>query len=156
MSGAQVQLMATSPAALPSASGYSQPPIATRPLRDASRTRATLYGRRHKPLGDPAPLACTVAKAALETILGATSLDSLVRWLAPELREQLARQHSLARRAGMFNPPPVTICRARVCRVSVRAAEVSIVAYCDDRPRAIAMRLEDAAGRWLVTAVEIG
>jgi hypothetical protein len=38
----------------------------------------------------------------------------------------------------------------------MRAAEVSIVAYCDGHSRAIAMRLEDATGRWLVTAIEVG
>ncbi|WP_152650491.1 Rv3235 family protein [Demequina aurantiaca] len=122
----------------------------------AGVTRADIYARHRKPLGDPAPLACTVAKAALETVLGATSIDSLVRWLTPEVRHSLAQQHSLARRAGKTSAPPVAIRRARVCRVSSRAAEVSIVAYCDGRARAIAMRLEDAAGRWLVTTIEVG
>jgi len=130
-------------------------PVGAAPLAGL-RTRGELYGRRHKPLGDPAPLACTVAKAALETVLGAQSIDSLVRWLTPEVRDQLAQQHSLARRAGHTDAPPVAIRRARVCRVSMRAAEVSIVAYCDGHSRAIAMRLEDATGRWLVTAIEVG
>nr|WP_236685821.1 Rv3235 family protein [Demequina oxidasica] len=130
-------------------------PVRTPAQGDTVR-RADLYARRRKPLGDPAPLACTVAKAALETVLGASTIESLVRWLSPEVRESLAQQHSLARRAGRISSPPVAIKRARVCRVSARAAEVSIVAYCDGRARAIAMRLEDAAGRWLVTTIEVG
>lgn len=122
----------------------------------APGTRAALYQRRHKPLGDPAPLACTVAKAALESVLGGDTLGSLTRWLAPDVRTSLAKQHSLARRAGRSGAPTVSIARARVCRVTARAAEVSIVASCQGRVRAIAMRLEDASGRWLVTALEVG
>ncbi|WP_430868546.1 Rv3235 family protein [Demequina aurantiaca] len=119
-------------------------------------SRESLYARGHEPLGDPAPLACTVAKAALETVLGAMTINPLVRWLAPEVRERLAQQHSLARRAGNVSAPTVSIKRARVCRVSARAAEVSIVAYCDGHARAIAMRLEDVTGRWLITVLEVG
>jgi len=122
----------------------------------APGTRAALYQRRHKPLGDPAPLACTVAKAALESVLGGDTLESLTRWLSPEVRTSLAKQHSLARRAGHNAAPAVSIARARVCRVTAVAAEVSIVASCKGRARAIAMRLEDASGRWLVTVLEVG
>lgn len=124
--------------------------------RTNTRTRARLYSRHHKQLGDPTPLACTVAKAAVESVLGSTSMGSLVRWLAPEVRDHLAQQHSLARRAGRTLAPPVAVKRARVCRVSAGSCEVSIVVYCEDRARAVAMRLEDVAGRWLVTAMEIG
>lgn len=121
-----------------------------------SHSRPDVYGRDHMPLGDPAPLACTVAKAALETVLGDAAMTPLVRWLTPDVRERLAQQHSLARRAGQTGPGVVTIKRARVCRVSARAAEVSIVAFCDGHARAIAMRLEDQSGRWLVTVLDVG
>jgi hypothetical protein len=50
----------------------------------------------------------------------------------------------------------VGIVRVRVFRVSARAAEVSVVAQEGERVHAVAMRLEDAGGRWLVTALELG
>ena len=112
------------------------------------------YGTPRKPLGDPAPLACTIARTAVEAILGGDGIDSLVRWVASDVRESLQIQQSLARRAGLKGAV-ARIDRARVCRVSQRAAEVSIVATANGRPRAVAMRLEDVAGRWLATVVEI-
>jgi hypothetical protein len=112
------------------------------------------YGERRKPLGDPAPLACTVAKTAVEAILGGDGLDTLARWVATDVRESLQIQQSLARRAGLRGAV-AHIERARVCRVSQRAAEVSIVAIAAGRARAVAMRFEDISGRWLATVVEI-
>lgn len=112
------------------------------------------YRRDRRPLGDPAPLACTVARAALESVLGGDGLDQLTRWISPEVRASLARQRALARRAGLSGAT-ARIVRARVCRVSATAAEVSVVADAQDRPRAIAMRLEDVAGRWLATVIEV-
>jgi len=99
-------------------------------------------------------LACTIARTAVEAILGGDGIDSLVRWVASDVRESLQIQQSLARRAGLKGAV-ARIDRARVCRVSQRAAEVSIVATANGRPRAVAMRLEDVAGRWLATVVEI-
>jgi hypothetical protein len=112
------------------------------------------YGVPRKPLGDPAPLACTVAKTAVEAILGGDGLETLVRWVAADVRESLSVQQSLARRAGLKGAV-AHIERARVCRVSRRAAEVSIVATANGRARAVAMRFEDIAGRWLATVIEI-
>jgi hypothetical protein len=116
----------------------------------------TPYGRKRDPLGDPTPLACTVAKNALEVALGLDGLDRLNRWLSAEIRAQVARQQSLSRRAGYAVAGTVGIVRVRVFRVSPRAAEVSVVAREGERVHAIAMRLEDASGRWLVTALELG
>ena len=115
---------------------------------------APRYGVQRKQLGDPAPLACTIAKTAVEAIMGGDGLGSLVRWVATDVRESLAIQQSLARRAGLTGGV-AHIERARVCRVSHRAAEVSIVATLGGRSRAVAMRLEDVSGHWLATVVEI-
>lgn len=112
------------------------------------------YGERKTPLGDPAPLACTVAKTAVEAILGGDGLETLTRWVASDVRDSLAAQRSLARRAGQRGGV-ARIERARVCRVSHRAAEVSIVASVRDRALAVAMRLEEIHGRWLATVIEI-
>lgn len=151
---------ALAPAAVGAAAPISAPTLNAPPHTVAQatglRARAPLYSRQRKLLGDPTPLACTVAKAAVEAVLGSTSLGSLIRWLAPEVRDSLAQQHSLARRAGYASAPAVAVKRARVCRVSAEACEVSIVVHCEGRARAVAMRLDDVAGRWLVTAMEIG
>jgi len=106
-------------------------------------------------LGDPAPLACTVAKVALETVLGSTGLDQITRWVTADVRTRLAQQHSLARRAGLTGVT-AHIQRVRVSRVSDRAAEVSVVANDGTRTRAIAARFEDHGGRWITTVLEIG
>ncbi len=111
--------------------------------------------RTRRPLGDPTPLACTVAKEAIEVALGGNGIDRLVRWISPEVRTSLLRQHSLARRAGVA-AGPIRIVRARVCRVGHSAAEVSVVAMDGTRPRAVAMRFEEVAGKWLATVIEIG
>lgn len=116
----------------------------------------TPYARRRAPLGDPTPLACTVAKNALEVALGLEGLDKLNRWISAEIRSQLARQHSLARRGAYTLRGAVGIMRVRVHRVSARAAEVCVIAREGERVHPIAMRLEDSAGRWLVVALELG
>lgn len=116
----------------------------------------TPYARKREVLGDPTPLACTVAKNALEVVLGLDGLDKLNRWVTGEIRSQVAKQHSLARRGGYVVRGTVGIARVRVFRVSAKAAEVSVIAREGERVHAIAMRLEDWAGRWLVTALELG
>lgn len=124
----------------------------------APRVPASLrpYARPRKVLGDPTPLACTVAKAVMEALLGGTALDPFARWIEPGVFAQLARQRSLARRAGLARTEPVGVRRARVFRVSRDAAEVSIVVDDGEHCRAIAMRLEDVTGRWLVTELHVG
>jgi len=111
---------------------------------------------RRRALGDPTPLACTVAKAAVDAVLGGAALDAYVRWIEPDLFASLARQHSLARRAGIRPEGAVGVRRARVCRVARDAAEVSIVIEHAGRCRAVAMRLEDSRGRWLIVGLQIG
>lgn len=114
------------------------------------------YARTRRVLGDPAPLACTVAKTALEVVLGGAGLDQLNRWVTPEIRQSLARQRALAERAGRCEPQPVRIVRIRVYRVTDTAAEASVIADDGFRVRAIAARFEDCSGRWLTTVLDIG
>lgn len=116
----------------------------------------TPYTRERRVLGDPTPLACTVAKAALEVALGLNGLDRLNRWVTSEIRAQVSRQQSLSRRAGYTLAGVVGVARVRVYRVSATAAEVSVVATEGERVRPIALRLEDTSGRWLITSLELG
>jgi len=129
--------------------------LASGPLRVVQGGAAIpRYGVRREALGDPTPLACTVAKAALEITLGAEGLDRLVRWVASDVRDTLAARHSGARKAGMRGAV-ASIDRARICRVSHRVAEASIIATVRGHTIAIAMRLEDVHGRWLATVIEM-
>jgi len=108
------------------------------------------------PLGDPTPLVCTVAKAALEIALGANGIDQLARWITPTLRTTLLRQQSLSRRAGYSARGRVSVARVRLCRVSATAVEAAVVATEGDMAHALALRLEAVSGRWLVTALDVG
>ena len=112
--------------------------------------------RKRGPLGDPTPLVCTVAKAALEIALGADGINQLARWITPTLRTVLLRQQSLSRRAGYTAQGDVGVARVRLCRVSATAVETSVVATEGEVVHAMAMRLEAVAGRWLVTALDVG
>ncbi|MFW7413649.1 Rv3235 family protein [Demequina sp. SO4-18] len=138
------------------AAGHSSP-VNGLPATEADPP-APLRARRRsrKVLGDPTPLACTVAKAAMEALLGGAALDPYARWIEPGVFGQLARQRSLARRAGLSGGTAVGVRRARVFRVSRDAAEVSVVVDDGEHCRAIAMRLEDVTGRWLVTEMHVG
>jgi hypothetical protein len=111
---------------------------------------------RRGPLGDPTPLVCTVAKAALEIALGANGIDQLARWITPTLRTTLLRQQSLSRRAGYTARGRVSVARVRLCRVSATAVEAAVVATEGERAHALALRLEAVSGRWLVTALDVG
>lgn len=143
------------------ASASASAPV-TYPAPAAQATRALRavpglpYGRPRVALGDPAPLACTVAKTAVEVVIGLAGIHKLNRWVSGEIRLQLARQNSLARRAHYQPLGSVSILRVRVYRVSATAAEVSVVAREGDRLRAVAMRMQDVAGKWQASALEIG
>lgn len=112
--------------------------------------------RKRRTLGDPTPLACTVARTAMDVALGADGIDTLTRWITPTLRTSLLKQRSLARRAGYVARGDVSVARIRVCRVSATAVEVGAVLMEGDVAHPVAMRLEVCAGRWLTTALELG
>ena len=112
--------------------------------------------RTRKELGDPTPLVCTVARIALEVVLGADGINQLVRWISPEVRSRLLIQHSLSRRSGYTAKGSVHIQRVRLCRVSPDAVEASVVATEGDLVHAIAIRLEAVSNRWLITVMDVG
>lgn len=122
----------------------------------ALRPPVNPYTREKKALGDPTPLACTVAKVAVEAVLGAGGLDFLTRWVSPELRTSLARQAALAERSGVRPAGAVRILRVRIYRVSDDAAEAAIIADDGRRVRAVAARFEAIGGRWRAEALDIG
>ncbi len=114
------------------------------------------YTRPRSILGDPTPLACTVAKIATEVVLGGDGLDQLTRWVTSDIRAALLAQGALARRAGLLLARPVRVLRIRVFRASDVAAETSVIVDDGVRVRAIAARFEDVGGRWQATVLDIG
>lgn len=112
--------------------------------------------RERKPLGDPTPLVCTVARIALEVALGGDGINQLVRWITPDVRSRLLTQHSLARRSGYMSKGSVHIQRVRLCRVSADAVEAAVVATEGELAHAIALRLETVSKRWLITVMDVG
>jgi len=134
----------------PTASAPQRLPLPGRP------STGPYAARRQRPAGDPTPLACTVARSAVEVALGMDGVDRLTRWVTPSIHASLARQSALARRAGYRMLGAVGIQRVRLQRVSATTIEAAIVAREGRRGRAVAMRLEDRHGRWIVTALDIG
>ena len=142
---------ATHPVSLHAVRPQTAPPSPTRPqfpARPLSPARKTL--------GDPTPLVCTVARVALEVVLGGDGINQLVRWISPDVRSRLLTQHSLARRSGYASKGSVHIQRVRLCRVSPHAVEAAVVATEGDIAHAIALRLEAMSNRWLITVMDVG
>ena len=132
------------------------PTAPTPPLAAVPSVASPTPSRRRDTLGDPTPLACTVARIALEVALGGGGVDQLTRWVTPTVRTALLRQHSLAHRASYRLRGTIGVARVRLCRVSASAVEAAVVATEGDVTHAIAMRLETVAGRWLVTVLDVG
>lgn len=109
-------------------------------------------------LPDPGRLAGAVVLAAVEVLRGTRPLAQLTRWLTPELFEQLtaraqvpAHGHGTAERRR-----PATVRSVRVCRISTRVAEVSVVLHDGERVRAAAARLVAHRQQWRVAVLQIG
>lgn len=108
---------------------------------------------------DPQAWAARVAQAAIEVLAGDRPLAQLVRWTSAEVHEQLRRGAARAARAGSAarqSAPRATVRSVRVCRPAPGVAEASVVVTRGPRVRAMALRLEDDAGRWRCTALQVG
>jgi hypothetical protein len=94
-------------------------------------------------------------QAALEVVAGLRQPAQLVRWTSEEVQAALRRRHALARRRG---PSPVrgSVRSVHVAHPARGVAEVAAVVADGTRHRAVAFRMEGAAGRWRVTALELG
>ncbi|WP_151524316.1 Rv3235 family protein [Serinicoccus kebangsaanensis] len=94
-------------------------------------------------------------RALLEICAGNRPVEQLSRWLAPEVRERVARRSQLARRrGGRFGPPLVRAVLA--CHPADGVCEISAVVVLEGRVRALAMRISGVDGRWVITALELG
>lgn len=95
-------------------------------------------------------------QAILEVCEGSRSPDQLSRWLAPDVRERVARRGVLARRRTR-RPHRAPLVRALLlCHPADGVCEVSAVVHSSGRVRALALRMSGVDGRWLITALELG
>ena len=98
-------------------------------------------------------------QAALEAAAGRRPVGQLVRWTSEEVFALLSRRAALAARLGPTGNAPSGAClvrSVRLCKPTASAVEASAVVLDRGRYRAVALRLEDVAGRWRVSALEIG
>jgi hypothetical protein len=98
-------------------------------------------------------------QAALEAATGRRPVSQLVRWTDDEVLALISRRAALAARLDRTGTPASGGClvrSVRLCHLSPSVVEASAVVIDHGRCRAVAVRLEDTAGRWRVTALEIG
>ncbi|MDM7989824.1 Rv3235 family protein [Arthrobacter sp. zg-Y877] len=109
----------------------------------------------------------SVALAALEVLGGVRPLQQMARWLDPESYERLQLRANLVRglkqnpRGGPGSDPQllhrgVRIRSCHLCPVAEGIYEASVVAWENERARAVALRVQLRRGLWKVTALEIG
>ncbi len=115
-------------------------------------------------------MASKVARAVLEALCGARSVQQLARWLDGRCIAALttrARLYAEACRAELRRSSPDTgtvvalhhqprVHSIHCCAVAPGIYEASVVMADADRFRALAMRLELHAGLWKVTALNVG
>jgi hypothetical protein len=112
-------------------------------------------------LPDPGRWAAQLARAVAEVGTGQRPPGQLTRWVAREELARLVRRGAaysrhLSARGHQMSQAARTVRSVRVCPVAPGIVETSAVLVGPDRARAIAIRLEAVAGRWLATAVEFG
>lgn len=95
-------------------------------------------------------------RATLEVCDGTRSADQLTRWLAPDVRERVARRGVLARRRALRPHQPPIVRTVLLCHPTDGVCEVSAVVRSGGRVRALALRMSGVDGRWLITALELG
>ncbi|WP_125609636.1 Rv3235 family protein [Specibacter cremeus] len=169
------------PAPLPATDGPPAP-VLKMPVRHRSGARSD--GAATQPLAAPTPLeavrgehelvaemARRLGLAALEVLNGSRSVQQLARWLDPHSFEALAVRaqltaaayHAAERKLSCAGRDGVRQLRQQPTVHSVHAShvapgiyETSLVVADTLRVRAMALRLEQANGRWRVTALQIG
>lgn len=118
------------------------------------------YATRECALPSPAHWGATIARSAIECLLGLRPHHQLLRWLDEPVYQALRRRVWLAEhlpQEDKTRPPRTAYVRsAHAVRLNADTAEVSVVLHDGRRCRAAALRLERYHGRWLVTALEIG
>ena len=108
----------------------------------------TLHPGPHA-LPDPDQWAATLARAVVEVVTGARQAPQLRRWLLPELYGALASVHLSPCARGTR---PVHV---RTCPIDAVTTEAAVIIATAARTYALALRLEEYHGRWMMTALEL-
>lgn len=107
-------------------------------------------------LPEPGPWAHRMIQAMLEVCDGSRSATQLSRWVVPEIRDRIARRGQLARQRGRRMHRPPVVRALLTCLPADGVVEISAAVQVDGRVRALALRLNGADGRWVITAWELG
>jgi Family of unknown function (DUF6459) len=110
-------------------------------------------------LPEPAPWAARLVQGIAEVLALDRPLTQLVRWASPDVYDDLrlrvdSRRRGRAQRDRVPGRRP-TVRSVHVTEPSDGVAEVCAVVDEGRRPRAYALRLEGADGRWRATALDL-
>lgn len=117
-------------------------------LSVAGAPRSPLHPDPHA-LPDPDQWAATLARAVVEVVTGARQAPQLRRWLLPELYGALTAVHLSPCARGTR---PVHV---RTCPIDAATTEAAVIISTAARTYALALRLEEYHGRWMMTALEL-
>lgn len=156
--------LAIAPAALPATARHGRP---LRLVLDPDDDFETFEPPERTPraqLPDPTGLAFHLAVAMGEALAGIRPADQLARSFSEPAFDALraavpARKLAARRSAGVLPPlarPRIRVRSLRSSEPADGAAEVCAHVQVGERARAVALRLEGLAGRWVCTQVQIG
>lgn len=95
----------------------------------------------------------SLAVAGLEVVCGLRTPATIARWVDPELYESMCAQAAL-RESLAGHAPRIRLTstgRPRLCRIGTTAVEAAVVVGSVTRARAVALRIEFRAQRWIMT-----
>jgi hypothetical protein len=109
---------------------------------------------------DPAPLLVNLTRCVVEILAGVRSLDQLTRWVTDDVYANLIRRVTIAARSraitgGEVRRPRLTVGVPIVTRPCAGVVEAVVMVHQPTRSRAVAIRLEDLAGRWRASAISV-
>jgi hypothetical protein len=121
-------------------------------------TAVERYAEGPPPLPDPAETAQALALCVAEILTGARDVESIARWITDDVQRHLHQRAAYAARARSASPhrtrrPSIRVGNVVVSRPRDGVAEASVVVHTRSRARAVAIRLEERAGRWRATAI---
>ena len=150
------------PSAVPASVRSGWDPVTFRMAEVAPRGMAERRAERASwttvpPLPDSRRWAGSIAKAAVECLLGLRPAPQLARWIDGPVYEALARRAGLANRTlGANRAGAARLVNAHVQEREDGSVEATVTIHDGARVRAAALLLEVFHGRWLVTSLEIG
>ncbi len=132
--------------------------LVPRPVGDDGADRADESTPGPPPLPDPAATAQALALCVAEILTGARDVESIARWITDDVQRHLHQRAAYAARARSASPhrnrrPSIRVGTVVVSRPRDGVAEASVVVHTRSRARAVAIRLEERAGRWRATAI---